>query len=232
MRRTPYLTFALLALLPALTRVQIEEPVAEATAGGKPVRIEVFEPKTRVKKPALILLHGAGGLEVEDGGDYYRGLARRGYVVLLPHFYQEKTRAEGNFDAWGAAVAATLDHAVARPRVDPARVGLVGFSLGAGLALERAKADPRVGAIALYLVAGGGRVDRLPPTLIIVGDADVYAPAWRARAFDASLAEHEVPHELHVVPKMGHRFSTKQAADAQRWTSAFFGKYLNGPRKT
>lgn len=228
MLRTPYLTFALLALLPALTRVQIEESVAEATAGGKPVRIEVFEPKTRVKKPALILLHGAGGLEVEDGGDYYRGfargLARRGYVVLLPHFYQEKTRAEGNFDEWGAAVAATLDHAVARPRVDPARVGLVGFSLGAGLALERAKADPRVGAISLYLVAGGGRVDRLPPTLVIVGDADVDAPAERARAFDASLAEHEVPHELHVVPKMGHGFSTKQAADAQRWTSAFFGK--------
>ncbi|MBX3492939.1 MAG: alpha/beta fold hydrolase [Parvibaculum sp.] len=102
------------------------------------------------RRPLLIVV---GGIETfaEDcwfmlGGE----AARRGWHLLaidLPG--QGTTPAAGlHFEArMGPAVAAVLDHALARPDVDPARVALYGFSWGGHVVFKGAERETRLAAL-------------------------------------------------------------------------------------
>jgi dienelactone hydrolase len=133
-------------------------------SGGKRIRVECFEPRGAGKRPAVILLHGVGGLD--RAGPIYRGVALRladqGFVVVLVH-YLDRTgtrRADrpdlekrfaaylrspdpgakewkdmrGHFTAWADTAADAVKYARALPGVDPERVGLLGVSMGGFLA--------------------------------------------------------------------------------------------------
>jgi dipeptidyl aminopeptidase/acylaminoacyl peptidase len=100
---------------------------------------------------AVVLVHGLGqtrtGLLAEA-----RLLAAAGYGVLLFDL-RAHGESEGASSTWGdqerGDVRAALAHVRARPGVDPARVGLVGFSIGAAAVAEVAGEDPAVAATVL-----------------------------------------------------------------------------------
>jgi carboxymethylenebutenolidase len=138
-------------------------------SAGKPVRVERFEPTGRERAPVVVLLHGLDGLE-ENGDKIYRPvarhLARRGYVVLLAHYFDRTGTKKDDlprllkrfrayleapptpnkrskevleaFKAWLATVGDVIGHARKLPRGDPDRVALVGVSLGGFLAVTAA----------------------------------------------------------------------------------------------
>lgn len=100
---------------------------------------------------AVVLVHGG-----YDNRAHWlpelRLLAARGYGVLA---YDSRGSGESGGelvtagDREQADVAAALDFVCARPGVDRARIGLVGFSFGSSAAALQAARDPRVRALAL-----------------------------------------------------------------------------------
>jgi dipeptidyl aminopeptidase/acylaminoacyl peptidase len=101
-------------------------------------------------RAAVVLVHGFAGNRAQLLFEA-RLLARAGYGVLLFDL-----RAHGDSDGdrvmWGDRerldVTAALDFVSARLDVDPARVGLFGFSMGGTTSLLVASADARVKAVA------------------------------------------------------------------------------------
>src|SRR5262249_59374173 len=79
----------------------VKKSTATFSAGGKDISLERFEPAQAGPHPAVVMLHGCDGLE-GFGAVLYRGaaeqLAREGYVVLLPHYF-ERTGTKGGIDA-------------------------------------------------------------------------------------------------------------------------------------
>lgn len=100
---------------------------------------------------AVLLVHGLGGNRVEllpEAGV----LQRHGHAVML-FDSRASGESEGNLTTWGDQerldVAAALRFLRARTGVDPARIGLYGFSVGASTVALVAAEDASVRAVAL-----------------------------------------------------------------------------------
>ncbi len=90
--------------------------------------------------PAVIMLHGSGGILLARELTYARQFAALGVAALVIDSYGARTEmAQGFFDRllkitetmMLADAFAGLEFLAARPEIDAARVGLVGFSYGA-----------------------------------------------------------------------------------------------------
>src|SRR5262249_29590891 len=176
-----------------------------------------FEPKAPGKYPAVLVIHGAGGMTI--GGPLFREsarrLARRGYVAHVVHYFDltgtmvaDLPTMKTHFAAWMRAVPDGVTNAAKQPNVDPSRVGLLGFSLGSYLSLSLSVFDPRVSAVVEYF---GGLPDvlvkdvtSLPPTLILHGDGDKVVPVSEAKALEKLCKEKQVPYEVRIYPGQGH----------------------------
>ena len=201
-----------------------------ALPGG--IHGELFAPDGGGRHAAVVLLHGGAGL-TRRGSDfraYARDLARNGFVVLLPHYFDAThsetmgPKASERFALWQRAVRDSIVWLRARPGVT--KVSLLGFSLGAFLAVSL---GAEVDAIVDYY---GGISElaplpaKLPPTLIVHGEADSTVPVSEARRLAAMLEERHVAHEMHLYPEAEHVFDAKRApgsagADAWRRALAF-----------
>jgi dienelactone hydrolase len=198
------------------------------------MRVERFEPAEGADA-VVIILHGADGL-ARRGPAYRslgRDLAQHGYRVLLPHYF-ESTGTAGHalaakpLDAlgWLAAVEEVIHRAGEMP------VALVGFSLGAYLAIAVAGHDERVAAIVDCF--GGlpdfaiGHFERMPPVLILHGEADPIVPVTEAHRLGQWLKNRGTEHEVHVYPGLGHGFVGGTEDDARARIFAFLDRQLRG----
>jgi carboxymethylenebutenolidase len=204
------------------------------------VLVDVFTPEKPGAYPAIISLHGIGG--VGEGKRYNcheeaRRLARAGYVALVPHYFGKAIPDKRNglknsrsCAVWVRSVAATIDYAARRPDVDPRRIGIVGFSLGSWVALSVAARDQRISAVVEHY-GGVPEFDqqdwsRLPPVLILHGDADTNVRVTEAHKLDRLFTECDVRHDIHIYPGAGHGFQAADLADASRRTREFFDRYV------
>jgi carboxymethylenebutenolidase len=236
--------FALILTVAAPLRADDAKAVAESKATfesrGKTIAVERFEPPAPGRYPAVVLLHGSGGVTI--GGSMFRDLARelaaRGYLVVLPHYFDRTgtvppamlpTMVE-NFPSWAETVADASTYALSLPNAEPGRVALVGFSLGGYLSLSTSTFDPRVTCVVDYF--GGlpdqlkDRASKLPPTLILHGEADPIVPVSEARKVQALLESNHVPFEVQTYPGAGHGFFGPAGKDATARTVAFLAKHL------
>jgi carboxymethylenebutenolidase len=214
-------------------------------AGDKPIKIERYNPDSNGDHPAVVLLHGSEGLK--DFGWFYRKqaqtLAEEGYVVFLVHYFDRtgttrvkpKDITEDNFLPWLDTVRQTVRHAAKQRGVDPTRVGVVGVSLGAFLALAAAAPGDLPIAAVVDLFGGLAEkfrkdVKKLPPTLIVHGDADKVVPVAEAYALEGVLKTHKVDCEIKIYKGQDHVFRTDpfgtDVSHARRLTLAFLAKYL------
>ena len=97
----------------------------------------------------VVVLPGSGGTK-GDVREHAAALQRHGYGVLaLDARGHGESGGVGN--AWGwrgdLDVRAAVDYALSRPDVDPARVGVLGLSMGAEQAITAAASDRRIGAV-------------------------------------------------------------------------------------
>src|SRR5262245_9640689 len=118
---------------------------------GKSVRIERFDPGPEYAA-AVLLLHGADGLHSRGPShrEIARDLAANGLLGLLVHYFDRTGNVAASplhFLRWTQVIEEAIDYAVRQRGLTGRRVGLVGFSLGAYLALAVAARDPRVGAV-------------------------------------------------------------------------------------
>ncbi len=232
----------------AMARTQAAEgDVTRLTfvSGGEKIPVERFDPREpgRGKRPAIVFLHGADGMN--DRAREYRSACRmiadKGYIVFLVHYFErtrtrraDKDAIDKHFLTWVGTVHDGLSFAARQPLIDPARIGMVGYSLGAYLSLSsqalamRAEPRPRViveffGGLpkVLSLTASG-----LPPTLILHGEKDKIVPVKEAYDLEKVLKQRKIPVEMKIYPDEGHAFTPPVAREAMELGFKFLEKHL------
>jgi dienelactone hydrolase len=138
--RTPVLSWT-------VRQLTNEPQVEEVGIAGSPATLA--RPGGKGPWPAIVFVNGATplGRQEPEVQDLARGLARAGYLVLVPDLSGLK---EGELS--DATVAATVDAArafAARPDVRDGRVAFVGVSMGGTLALLAAESPILTGRISV-----------------------------------------------------------------------------------
>ncbi len=212
-------------------------------SGGKAIRVDLFLPASDGQRfPAVIGLHGSGG-SAERMAEPAVLLATQGFAVYVLHYFgrtgttaaADKATIVRHFFPWAKTVWDTVGFVAQQPQVDPRRIGLLGFSLGAYLALSVAAVDPRIQAVAEFF---GGLpkelkffMRRLCPTLILHGDADQVVPVEEALELQKVLEKKGIPYQMQIYPNVGHGFSGEIWQDACSRTLAFLQTYLMKDRQ-
>ena len=103
-------------------------------------------------------------------------------------------------------VAAAINWLISQPAVDSSRVGLLGYSFGAAVALSVACADDKVRAVALIsLPFGKSQISQLKgctkPKLIICGTEDSVVPLEQAEIINMEAAE---PKQFELISGADH----------------------------
>jgi dienelactone hydrolase len=205
-------------------------------SGGKPVTIEVFVPPTPGQYPIVLALHGSSGI-YSGSLQFPQMLADRGFAVFLPHFFEttgttwaSPLTIRDNFPTWTIAVSDALDFAQDHPQSDRRQIGIVGFSLGAYLALTLGSQQSRVKAVVDFF---GGMPDHfaeqvrhLPPVLILHGDQDTVVPVTEAHKIETLYRARQAPYEMKIYPNANHGFNGFNMLDAGQRTYFFLKKYL------
>jgi dienelactone hydrolase len=221
-------------------------PVTRSSAtflsGGVPIIYDAFVPRTESAQrfPLVIGLHGSAGGHASMS-EPASMLASHGFAVYVLHYFDrtgttgvaDKQTAIRNFPVWGKTVWDAISHAVSQPAIDPESIGLLGFSLGAYLALSVAAVDARVKAVVEFF---GGMpkemslfMRRLCPTLILHGDQDATVPVSEARHLQQLLEKESIPYEVQIYSGAGHGFTGEIWDDACRRTLSFLQRYLLTP---
>ena len=220
-------------------------------AGAEPVRIEHSDdvpinahwfpaPGATGARPAVVALHGCGGLYRRDGKtldsrypEYVAHLHEAGYHVLLPDSFGSRglgpicalTRGERTItvETRRADVAAAVSWLAARPEVDAKRIALLGWSHGAGTtlnAINGLRADnpkPLAGAVVFYpgCSAALAQTFRLDiPVLMLLGEKDDWTPPARCLQFaeSARTAQPGVDLTVRVYANSHHGFDSTRPA--------------------
>lgn len=182
---------------------------------------------------AVIIIPGGSHREIWITHEGYRvaqALADRGIASFVLRY--RLARAEGSTYGVVRHSLADVQRAVrlvksrgAEWKIDPARVGVMGFSAGGHLAalsgtqipeanaaaldpIDRLSARPAfLGLIYAYLPAEIAFKADTPPTFFIFGDKDVVVPPQAPRFFE--LQKLGVTSELHILSGVGHGFGIR-----------------------
>lgn len=211
---------------------------------GTPVPVHYFTPKSNCPGPAVVLLHGSDGAcryhdqYLEIG----RALAASGYSTFLVYYYEGAPGAPrpgpndrglpdpNAFDPWVHTVDRAVSFVQCFPGVDPARVGIMGLSLGGYVGSSVAVNDPRVRS--LVVLSGGIPVPyadtmrTMPPTLIVHGDQDPDVHVSEAFHLSDRLSGAQVPHLVKILPCEGHLPYDIYKEDVAKSVLSFFDETL------
>ena len=214
-----------LSLSPALPAVRTEQ----FPSGGRGVHYEVF-PSDRAEAPVLILLPGTSGPEAPFYRSQAAFFAGQGYTTLLLHYFDaagSRTPSDETYRAWSKALEDLVQVAGSSPQFKGRPVFVVGYSLGASVALAAGSENLPVGAIAewygslpdsFFQKLGGG----MPPLLILHGARDENIPVINAQQLVRLCGMKHFDCADHIYPDEAHGFSDKALADAERRTLQFF----------
>jgi carboxymethylenebutenolidase len=206
-------------------------------SNSKPITIDVFTPAKPGRFPIVLALHGSGGLSNVSHIEFAQLLANQGFCVVVPHYFEstgtnwaDDATIWREFPVWMGTISEAIDYAAALDKADPERIGIVGFSLGAYLALSLASQQPRVKAVVDFF---GGmpdhfaeRLNGMAPVLILHGAADTIVPVAEGEKIAALLESRELPYEIKVYPNAGHGFRGFDMMDAGQRTYFFLKKHL------
>jgi dienelactone hydrolase len=173
--------------------------------------------------PAVVGLHGCGGMSDTTKRKLVDELVGWGYVVLLVDSFA--TRAIDHDCFKEILVIARMSDALGglaflakQTFVDSQRVAVVGFSKGAGTALTLSGSDSSStlfvrpsnlnfhAAIAFNPPCRNAGARPLIPTLILIGSLDEWTPAADCSEKVAAWGADKVPIELVVYPRVHHGF--------------------------
>jgi carboxymethylenebutenolidase len=219
---------------------RIVEREEHVKSRGKEITVDVFSPGSAGQYPAILVVHGRGGVgEGRRSGTHElaRHLARAGYVALVPHYFgrlkpdlKDGRKNARSYAFWVQKVGDTVSYAARRSDVDARRIGLVGSSLGSWVSLSVAVRDRRVSAV-VENFGGWPAWDevnpaRLPPVLILHGDADPIVSVDQAYKLEEILQQAFVPYQMQIYPGAGHGFRGADGEDALRRTLEFLDTHV------
>lgn len=122
----------------AAAQIEFREEVAYGTADGKKLTLHLARPAGGdAVRPGILFIHGGGwaGGKKDDLKDAIREAARRGYVAAsVGYRFAPQYRFPAQIEDVKCAVRWMRAHA-AELQLDPNRIGAIGFSAGAHLAM-------------------------------------------------------------------------------------------------
>ncbi len=244
LRALPFLLFAIPSFALAGGRVG-DTPYR---SGDESVKGYLALPEGKGPFPGLVLVHEWWG-QNEWAREKARSFAAKGYAVLAVDLYRGKVADEPDTahqlsrglppDRALRDLRGAFDLLSSRPDVDPKRIGVIGWCMGGGLALDLAEAEPRTTAVVVYY----GRLPTDPATIAKIGAPllgnfgaeDKGIPPESVRAFEEAAAKARVRADLKVYPGAGHAFASPgrarveaAAKDADARTDAFLARELRG----
>jgi len=190
---------------------------------GYPVPVKYYLPgNSGCAAPAVVLLHGIdGGSRYE--GEYEqigKGLAAKGYAAFIVYYFEglptvprpgpyDRSLAHPEaFASWVNTAKAGVSYAQSFPGINPARVAIMGMSLGGFVGTSAAANNPQVRAL---VVLSGGMPDmyaknarQMPPTLIVHGQQDRDVPVWEAYKLHDMMARRGLWNDLDIMPCEAH----------------------------
>jgi dienelactone hydrolase len=203
------------------------------TVDGVP--LSEVHPAGSGRRPGVVVAHGFSG-SAELMAPFGDSLATQGYVVVLLDFAGHGANTSplpddaAATDASVAALQHDLDVALAHlrslPDVDPARVALVGHSMGATEVTRYAAAHPSVKATVALSLPGSSvaQTDRPAHLLLLYGGLEF--PGFKAAAADA-LAHGGPDRRASAVPGVEH-ISILYAPRAHRETVDWLDHNVGG----
>jgi carboxymethylenebutenolidase len=203
-------------------------------SGGKNIRLDCFLPDANGQRfPAVIGLHGSGGGHASMA-DPASLLAQQGFAVYVLHYFDRTgtTQIDGlhtifrHFPVWMKTLWDAVSFVAHQPHVDPRRIGLLGFSLGAYIALSAAAIDSRIQAVVEFF--GGMPKEmklftlRLCPVLILHGEQDKTVPVEEAYHVQQTSRRSRLLTRCRFTPGWGMASAEKSGAtpDRGRWHSS------------
>lgn len=218
MRRTSLFALVVLVLLARSAQAKRGTTVQFASTPGQGQGY-LAVPGAAGKHPAIIVIQEWWGLNdwIRDQADRF---ARQGYVALAPDLYRGKSTADASEahelmrglpqDRAMADLKGAFDYLAQRNDVDASRIGVIGWCMGGGHALQLAIAEPRIAAAAInygHLVTDPNTIDSIHPAILgNFGEADRGIPAEDVRAFDAALKKSGKASDIKIYPGAGHAF--------------------------
>ena len=188
--------------------------------------VDLYKPDGPGPFPAVVLLHGCGGIN-SFNHDYAQQLKEQGFVAKVVDSFgprgldvictnnalmSQMARKDRIDDAFTA-----LNELRSLPYVDPERIGLMGWSHGAGTSLIANVIDrdgPRFKAVVSIYPYCSERFIGQPmkaPTLILIGEWDDWTPADKCQA----LAKTDTSITLKVFPSTYHKYDDPEFLRSQ-----------------
>ena len=205
-------------------------------------------PESHGNHPALIVIQEWWGLNdwVKEQADRF---AAKGYVALAPDLYRGQVASDPSaahelmrgmpHDRAMADLQNAFKYLATRKDVDASRIGVIGWCMGGGYALDLALAEPKLAAAVInygMLRADPAAVKPLgAPLLGNFGEKDQGIPPQSVEAFEKALKAAGKSSDIKVYPVAGHAFMNPNntqgyvkaaAEDAWKRIDAFLAKAL------
>jgi carboxymethylenebutenolidase len=151
--------------------------------------------------------------------DVTRRVAEAGAVALAPDLYHGQVAVEPD-EARKQAMSLDRERAIreidaavaflkSHPQVASRRIGIVGFCMGGGLALQAGARNPDVGAVVAFYGGWAPSAADITNTQVailnIVGENDEHVKQTQ-RKLEQDLRMTPVQHDLVIYPGVGHAF--------------------------
>jgi dienelactone hydrolase len=187
--------------------------------------------------PAIVVMHGCGGLSERKRLADARQFTDWGYVTLeVDSFATRGIKTNCLSDrlvARDADALGALAYLSKLPFVDPKRIALAGYSQGGIAVLEVASVQPIKlfetpagltfkAAVAYYPICGPAADELTIPTLVLVGELDDWSPAAACRRMMKRQNGKGVLPTLVVFPEAYHSFDNPKNGYGIR----YFGHWL------
>ncbi len=226
MSRLPRLAAAAL-LFPTLVLAAGEK--VSYPSGDEQVQGWLALPQGKGPFPGLVVIHEWWGQNAwaREKADAF---AAKGYAALAVDLYRgqvaedsdtahQLSRALPN-DRATRDLRAAFAYLAGRRDVDPKRIGVIGWCMGGGFALDLAEAEPGMAAVVVNygrLPTEAETIARLKaPVLGNFGAEDKGIPPESVRAFGEKAQKAGVKADLKVYPGAGHGFASSPAGPAYR----------------
>jgi dienelactone hydrolase len=204
---------------------------AKFFSGKKSVAYEVFGEESN--GPILIVLHGASGPDIPLYRQQAQYFAAKGYTVLLPYYFDAtvwSTPSNENYTLWAKAVEDLVQQCRQSSKWSNRKIGLIGFSLGASVALAAGSQRVPVDAIAEWYGSLPDafflKLKAMPPLLILHGMQDQTIPIINAQQLVRLCGIAHFTCESHFYPDQAHGFMGKALEDADQRTLDFLSRTL------
>lgn len=190
-------------------------------------------PGAAAKVPAVVLVHGSGGVYPELAGFWARRFNEQGIAVAILDIFGPRgvrgtveDQSQVPFSADLADAFGALNLLATHPRIDRERIAVLGFSRGGAAAWRAAAGKIAAGLandglrfaahVAVYSGGCAGLLSLVPnagvfgpaPILFVHGDADDYAYASDCRDYAQRIGAAGTPTEFVAIPGARHKFDT------------------------